>query len=167
MIGMIGCGWFIGSGFAAGVHTPAISCVGILGSLASPLFVSHFGRRGVCSGRVCMSTWGGFLLPGLPWGRPGGQGLRARRNWPSPRASVLVPGPRLLPPPSPPPSQAGGRPRRGVRCCAERCDRPLATRFQLRPASPDRGHGVRLGDQGRRSEYAVLLGSAFRASRAL
>ena len=64
--------------------------------------------------------------------------------------------------------------------------RPLASVFQTRPASPDRGHGIRLSipralaslvrapfdsrkgqHMGSLSEYAVFLGSAFGASRAL
>ena len=56
-------------------------------------------------GRVCISAPTRKFVSGRCRGflreLPAAQGLRARRHWPSPRASVAVPGPRLLPSPSP------------------------------------------------------------------
>ena len=70
------------------------------------------------------------------WERPEAQGLRARRHWPSPRASVAVPGPRLLPSPSPLPFSAGGRPPERGQMLRRAGVRPLASVVQSRPASP-------------------------------
>ncbi len=49
----------------------------------------------------------------FPGEGPAAQGPRARRNWPSPRASVSVLRPQLLPSPSPPRSRRGATPERG------------------------------------------------------
>ena len=110
----------------------------------------------VCSG----------LLPGLPGGWPGSQGLRSRRNWSSPQASVLVLGPRLLPSPSPPRVTEEVDSGEGSDA-AQSVLQTASFRFPARHASPDRGHGSRLDGWGRRSDCAAFLGSAFRASLAL
>ena len=53
------------------------------------------------------------LLPGVPWELPAAQGLRARRHWPSPRASSSAPRMMLLPSPSPLARCQAGDPREG------------------------------------------------------
>ncbi len=95
-------------------HTPAIS----LRLLASP-----FVPKGDDDRRVYMSAptrwFVSGLLPGLPGGRSGSQGLRSRKDRSSPRASA----PAGTSAPSLSIASSGcrkSRPRRGVRCCAER-----------------------------------------------
>ena len=99
----------------------------------------------------------------FPGEGPAAQGPRARRNWPSPRASVPVQGPRLLPSPSPLPFGRRATPERGQMLRRAVCE-TASNVYQPRPASPDRGHGVRRDDWGRRSEFAVLLRFALAGS---
>ncbi len=103
----------------------------------------------VCSG----------LLPGLPRGWPGSQGLRSRKDRSSPRALVPAPGPRLLPSPSPLRVAEKVDPGEGSDA-AQSVLQTASFRFPARLASPDRGHGSRLDDWGRRSDCAAFLGSA-------
>ncbi len=98
----------------------------------------------------------GCLPPGLPGEGPAAQGPRARRNWPSPRALVPVQGPRLLPSPSPPPFGGRATPEKGQMLRRAVCE-TASNVYQPRPASPDRGHGVRRGAWVRRSEFASSL----------
>ncbi len=64
-------------------------------------------------GRVYMSTATWLFAAGPSGEGPAAQGPRARRNWPSPRASSSAPRPMLLPSPSPLPFGRRATPERG------------------------------------------------------
>ena len=69
----------------------AVPLRGAKGEFVLDVFVCPLPRG--CLFRVCCR--------GFRWELPAAQGLRARRHWPSPRASVPALGSRLLPSPSP------------------------------------------------------------------
>ena len=83
----------------------------------------------------------------FPGEGPAAQGPRARRNWPSPRASSSAPRTMLLPSPSPPPCGGRATPEMGQMLRRAVCQ-TASNVYQPRPASPDRGHGVRRDDWG-------------------
>ena len=116
----------------------------------------------VRSGVVVCPPRRGCLLPSLPEEGPAAQGSRARRNWPSPRALVPVQGPWLLPSPSPLRFEVGD-PGEGSDAAQSGCQ-TASVLVQPRPASPNRGHGGRRDDWGRRSEFAALLRFALAGS---